>query len=514
MKFSENWLRTFVNPALSSAALADALTMAGLEVESREPVAPAFEGVVVGQVLEVEKHPRADRLHVCRVDVGSAESMQIVCGAANVAPGIKAPVALVGARLPEFAISRTSVRGVESSGMLCSAKELGLAGDSNGLLLLPEDAPVGADFRSYDELDDRIFTLKLTPNRADCLSLTGVARDVAAITATSLYLAHGAVVAPQIADALQVETEVNACPRYCGRVVRGIDMHAPTPAWMSRRLDRSGIRGINAVVDVTNYVMLELGQPLHAFDLAHIDRGIAVRYAGAGEKLALLNGQTLSLAPDMLVIADMSKPLALAGIMGGADSAVSDTTVDVFLESAFFDPQVIAGRTRRLGFSTESAHRFERGVDFAATGAALERATQLLIDNCGGQPGPLSGVSGKLPHRDPIRLRAGRVERVLGVPFPARKISPLLRRLHLSYVEHDGEFHVTPHSYRFDLEREEDLIEEIARIHGYDQLPANKPNSELSMLPAPEAVRSVDALKAILVAREYHEIVSYSFVDR
>ncbi|MBA2352653.1 MAG: phenylalanine--tRNA ligase subunit beta, partial [Burkholderiales bacterium] len=365
-----------------------------------------------------------------------------------------------------------------------------------------------------NELDDSIFTLKLTPNRADCLSLIGVARDVAAITTTSLYLAHGAVVAPQIADVLNVKAEADACPRYCGRIVRAIDMRAPTPAWMLRRLERSGIRGINAVVDVMNYVMLELGQPMHAFDLARIDRGIAVRYAGAGETLALLNGQTVALTSDMLVIADASKPLALAGIMGGADSAVSGTTADVFLESAFFNPQAIAGRTRRLGFATDSAHRFERGVDFAATGAALERATQLLIDVCGGKPGPVSAASGNLPRRDPVRLRAGRVERVLGVPFPARKISPLLRRLHLSFVEHDGEFHVTPHSYRFDLEREEDLIEEIARIHGYDRLPANKPHSELTMLPVPEAVRGVDGLKAQLVAREYHEIVSYSFVDQ
>ncbi|MEW6314307.1 MAG: phenylalanine--tRNA ligase subunit beta [Pseudomonadota bacterium] len=514
MQFSENWLRTWVNPPLSSGQLAHALTMAGLEVEALEAVAPAFSGVVVAQVLSVEKHSGADRLNVCRVDTGQGEPLQIVCGAANVAAGVKVPCALVGAQLPGMAIKQAKVRGVESFGMLCSAKELGLAEESEGLWLLPADAPVGTDFRAYRELDDQLFTLKLTPNRADCLGMAGIAREVAAISGAVLAPFSVAQAAMQIQDTLPLSIEAaDDCPLYCGRIVRGINAAAPTPEWMLRRLERSGVRAISAPVDITNYVMLELGQPLHAFDLAKLAGGIVVRHARAGEKLALLNEQTVELQPDVLVIADQDRPQALAGVMGGQDSAVTDATRDVFLESAFFAPQSVAGKARRYGFSTDSSHRFERGVDFAATRAALERATQLLLEICGGQAGPVSEVRGTLPQRAPVRLRPQRAMRVLGIALNSGEIAALLQRLRFEFTVEDGEFRVIPPSYRFDLAIEEDLIEELARIYGYDNIPAQPPRAAMAMLPAPETRRSKEALRAFLVGRDYQEVVTYSFVD-
>ncbi len=517
MKFSENWLRTLVNPLLSSDELAHVLTMAGLEVEAIESAAPAFDKVVVAEVLSVQKHPDADRLNVCQVNAGAAvggEALQIVCGAANVRAGVKVPCALVGAQLPGAAIKQVKVRGVESSGMLCSAKELGLSDTADGLLLLPGDAPTGADFRDYYALDDKLFTLKLTPNRADCLGLAGVAREVAAITSAKLDPLEIQPVHSETDDILVVQVEAaDACPLYCGRVIRGIRLDVPTPPWMTRRLERSGIRTINAVVDVTNYVMLEIGQPLHAFDLAKIAGAMHVRYAKSGEKLQLLNGENLVLQPDMLLIADAAKPLALAGIMGGSDSGVQQGTTDLFLESAFFSPEAIAGKSFRLGFSSDSAHRFERGVDFAATRNAMERATRLIVDICGGKAGPITEVKGKLPQRNPIRLRVERTRRVLGIDLDTSKATELLQRLQFNFTADDDVFQVTPPSYRFDLAIEEDLIEELARIYGYDHIPACLPHAALSMLPESELLHTPLQLRRILAARDYQEVINYPFVD-
>lgn len=516
MKFSENWLRTYVNPALDTDQLAHVLTMAGLEVEGLESVAPAFDKIVVAEVLSLEKHPNADRLNVCQVNVGAAEPLQIVCGAANVHAGARVPCALVGAELPGISIKQAKVRSVESFGMLCSAKELGLAEESSGLMLLPADAPVGTSIRSYLELDDHLFELKLTPNRSDCLGMLGVAREVAALTGSKLELEQDYVpVQVAVADKLEIKvSDSAACPRYCGRVMRGVNLAATTPGWMVRRLERSGVRGINAVVDITNYVMLELGQPLHAFDLAKLKGQIQVRFANPGEELLLLNQQNVKLDPDMLVIADESAVLALAGIMGGESSAVSDSTTDIFLESAFFDPDVIAGKSRRLGLSTDSSYRFERGVDFASTRAALERVSELIQQICGGDAGEILEVTGELPRREVIVLRAERARRVLGIDLGVETISSLLRRLNFSFTESDGKFNVTVPSYRFDLSIEVDLIEELARLHGYDHIPALPPNSTLSLLPQNESRQEVSKISQLLIARDYQEVVTYSFVDK
>ncbi len=514
MKFSENWLRTYVNPALSSEQLAHILTMGGLEVEALEPVAPLFEKVVVGEVTAMHKHPDADRLNVCQVAVGGNASLQIVCGASNVRVGIKAPCALVGANLPKLTIKQAKVRGTESFGMLCSEQELGLADDANGLLLLPSDAPVGASIREYLALDDKLFTLKLTPNRSDCLCLTGLAREVSALTAAPLSSPIMQPAAVHHQDGLAVAVQVStACPRYCGRIVRGVNAQAPVPDWMAQRLTRGGIRPISAVVDITNYVLLELGQPLHAFDLAKLHGGICVRMAQAGEPLQLLNNQAVTLESDMLVIADERHAVALAGIMGGADSAVDTTTQDVFLESAFFNPDVIAGRARRLGLATEASHRFERGVDFSGTRDSLERATQLLLDICGGTAGPITESIATLPERKPIKLRLSRIGKVLGLEFTQNAIATLLRSMQLLFQEENNDFWVTPPSYRFDLCIEEDLIEEVARLHSYDNIPAIAPHACLVMLPRTETARTTEQIRERLVARDYQEVVTYSFVE-
>lgn len=514
MKFSGNWLRTFVNPPLASRALADALTMSGVEVERVEPVAPAFDNVVVAEVLEVQKHPAADRLTVCRVGAGGAP-LQVVCGAPNVRAGIRVPLARIGARLPGIEIKQAKVRGVESNGMLCSARELGLADDASGLLLLPADAPPGADLREYLDLDDQLFTIKPTPNRGDCLSVFGFAREAAAVTGSALTPAPTAAVPAASSDRIEIALEDKmACPRYCGRIVRDVDARAATPRWMVQRLERSGLRSISAIVDVANYVMLELGQPLHAFDLARIDGAIRVRRGRSGEQLKLLNEQEIALDASLLVIADDRKPLALAGIMGGMESAVTPDTRDILLESAFFDPAAIAGKSRVLGFSSDSAYRFERGVDFAATVQAMERATRLVLDICGGKAGPACEATATLPERRPVCLRRARAQRLLGIELTAQQIADILCRLGFAFDAHGDEFQVTPPSYRFDFAIEEDLIEEVVRIHGYDKIPANPPVATAAMLPATETRISINALRGLMVARDYQEIVSYSFVDR
>ena len=515
MKFSENWLRTWINPELSSHDLSHALTMAGLEVEALESVSPVFTQVVVAEVLEVAKHPNADRLNVCLVNVGETAPISIVCGASNVTVGMKVPCARIGAELPSgLVIKQAKVRNIESYGMLCSAEELGLVGEGAGLLVLPDDAPIGRPLQEYLELCDTLFSVKLTPNRSDCLSIAGMAREVAAITSGTLNALKIDPVDSNLGESLVVHIDVpEACPLYCGRILRGINGAARTPPWMLRRLERSGLRSINAVVDVTNYVMIELGQPLHAFDLKSIAGSITVRYARAGEKLTLLNDQNIILQHSMLVIADEIQPLALAGIMGGAGSCVEIGSLDVFLESAFFVPDAIVGKARSLNIATDSSYRFERGVDFDMTRSALERATRLLLEICGGQVGAISEVRGKLPARDPIMLRTSRVKRVLGISLDVKKIAELFQRLQFKFELQDNVFYVTPPSFRFDLLLEVDLIEEIARLIGYDNILAEEPQTLVKMIPQSESQRSVSSLRQIIVARDYQETISYAFHD-
>jgi phenylalanyl-tRNA synthetase beta chain len=514
MKFSEHWLRTFVDPPLDTQALGHALAMGGLDVEQVEPVAPEFDHVVVGEVLSVERHPDADRLSVCAVNAGRAP-LTIVCGAPNVVPGMRVPTALAGARLPGIEIKVAKVRGVESHGMLCSARELGLSEDASGLLELPRDAAVGADVRAVLDLDDALITIKPTPNRGDCLGLTGIARDVAAITGAPFRPIEALPVSASIGDSLPIELAApDGCPRYCGRLVRGVNAAAATPRWILERLSRSGIRGVSAIVDITNYVMLELGQPLHAFDAAWIEGGICVRFARPGETLVLLNGTRLDLSGDFLVIADHRKPIALAGIMGGTGSAVSASTVDIFLESAYFDPAVIAGKSRVLGFGSDAAYRFERGVDFAGSRAALERATALVLDVCGGRAGPAGEACAALPQRKPVRLRVPRAERILGFPLVMEEAAAIFERLGFAHASSGSDLVVTPPSFRFDIAIEEDLIEEVARIHGYENIPAVAPQMRAAVLPAPEKRRDAAAVRRLLVARDYQEVINFSFVER
>ena len=514
MKFSEHWLRSLVDPPLDTAALCDALTMAGLEVEDVAAAAPAFSGVVVGRIEAVAKHPDADRLRVCAVDVGAAEPLSIVCGAPNAAAGMLVPCALDGAQLPgDLTIRRTKMRGVESQGMLCSARELGLSEDASGLLELPQGLAPGRDLRQALALDDALITIKLTPNRPDCLSMAGIAREVAAITGAPAALPS---IEPVRIDSdatrnVRIEDE-DACPRFASRVIEGIDARAPTPAWMKERIERSGIRSISAVVDITNYVMLELGQPLHAYDARLLDGDVVVRFARKGEKLTLLNGQTLDLEPDLLLVCDSAKPLGLAGIMGGEHSGIAGDTTTVFLEGAFWNPAVIQGKMRRLGFASDAGYRFERGVDFALGPAGVERATQLIVDICGGRAGPLSDLTGPLPPRKPVLLRSARVARLLGIALAPDAIADVFTRLALPFTRQGDDFVVTPPSYRFDIAIEEDLIEEVARIHGYDAIPTAPGTHLQQMLPAPECTRSAGSLRHHLAALDWQEVITFSFV--
>ncbi|MCC7136542.1 MAG: phenylalanine--tRNA ligase subunit beta [Nitrosomonas sp.] len=525
MRFSENWLRTFVDPLCSSDELAHTLTMAGLEVESMASIAPYFQQVVVAEVMSVQKHPNADRLSVCDVNVGEHTSgpLQIVCGASNVRSGMKTVCAMIGAQLPGLAIRRGNIREVESFGMLCSFAEIGLSDDTaTGIIDLPCDAPVGQDFRQYYTLDDHIFTLKLTPNRADCLGMYGIAREVAAITASPLVLVPPSPVPGQIADVLPIQIEVpDACPLYCGRVIKGIAPDQKIPLWMAQRLQRSGLREVNAVVDIVNYVLLETGQPMHAFDLDKIactdQRGISVRYAGKGEHLQLLNGIDLQLDSNMLIIADHKQPLALAGIMGGSESGVNRSqTHSIFLESAFFSPAAISGKSFELGFTSDAAHRFERGVDFSLTRTALERATALILEICGGVAGSVTEVRHEayLPQRFSIRVRLKRVNSVLGIRLGMEEIVDYFNRLKFDFTVEGDSFSIVPPAFRFDLAIEEDFIEEIARIHGYDRIPASAPKASLKILPEEETgLVPVERLRQILVARDYQEVINYAFVE-
>ncbi|HET6720037.1 MAG TPA: phenylalanine--tRNA ligase subunit beta [Rhodocyclaceae bacterium] len=515
MKFPESWLADFVELPLKGEALAHALTMAGLESEELLPVAPPFSGVVVAKVLSVTKHPDADRLNVCQVDVGDGSPRQIVCGAPNVAAGMVVPCALPGAVLPgDFKIKLAKVRGVESSGMLCSAKELGLTADADGLLSLDASLVPGADFRAALALDDVCHLLKLTPNRGDCLSILGVAREIGALT--------GAPVRVPAVPVVPVTSPVTrkillgapaACPRYLGRIVTDVDAKAPVPEWMRQRLERSGLRSISALVDITNYVMLELGQPLHAFDNAKLEGAVQARLAQPGDKLLLLNGQTIDVDSDVLVIADDVKALAMAGIMGGEDSGITLETRSLFLESAFFAPQAVAGRARRYGFGSDASHRFERGVDFAGARRALERATELVLQICGGNAAPVVEAVAELPQRNEVRLRLPRLAKVLGVALPAETVCAIFTRLGLASRMDGDSVWVTPSSARFDLEIEEDLIEEVARLYGYDNIPVVPPRAALSMLPQGEPGRSRGAIRGDMVDLGYQEVINFAFVE-
>ena len=514
MKFSEHWLRTLCNPPMATAALADTLTMGGLEVEEVAPAAPSFTHVVVARIDAIAPHPHADRLRVCTVDDGSAAALTIVCGAPNAAAGMTVACAREGASLPGgMVIGRATMRGVQSQGMLCSARELGIADDASGLLALPADWAPGTPLRDALDLDDALITLKITPNRADCLSVLGIARDVAALTGATLTppVLAAAPVTTEAAQRVVVEAR-DACPRFASRVIEGVDASAPTPRWMRERIERSGIRPISAIVDVTNYVMLELGQPLHAYDRRHLDGDVIVRFAREGERLTLLNGDVLALAPDLLLVCDAVKPLGLAGIMGGEHSGIGSDTTNVFLEGAFWQPDAIQGRMRKLGFSSDAGYRFERGVDFDLGPAAVERATGLIIDICGGRAGPLSDVKATLPARDPVRVRTARVGKLLGVAFDAATIARIFASLRFAFRRDGDDFTVTPPSFRFDLAIEEDFIEEIARIHGYDAIPASVGRHTQRMLADDETVRAPAVVKSRLIARGWQEIVTFSFV--
>jgi len=516
MKISQNWLHEWVNPQTDLDEFCATITMAGLEVDSIEPAAGEFTNIVVAKVAAVEKHPDADKLNVCKVNTGK-EELQIVCGASNVRVGLVVACATIGAVLPgNFKIKKSKLRGVESFGMLCSEKEMGLAEQADGLMELPDDAPIGTDIREYLQLNDTIIEVDLTPNRADCLSVAGVAREVATLYKSELKAVETQTTTVDIEDSFAVTVSATqACPRYTGRVVRDVNTQATTPLWMVEKLRRAGIRSLGPCVDVTNYVMLELGQPMHAFDLDVLKGGIQVRMASVGEKITLLDGKEICATENTLVIADDEKALALAGIMGGENSGVSDSTQHIFLESAHFNPLAIAGKAREYGLHTDSSHRFERGVDPELPLQALERATQLLTDICGGKAGPVvdQTSAADLPSRAPVQLRLNRVNRMLGIEFKAAEIESILTLLGMQ-LEKDGDsWMVTPPSFRFDIAIEADLIEEIIRIHGYNNIPRKLPTYQPTMKPLKEAEISLQRVKDILVERGYHEAISYSFVD-
>lgn len=518
MKISEQWLRDLLLVKDSTSELADRLTMAGLEVDGVEPAAPDFSGVLVGHVVACEPHPDADRLRVCRVDVGHGEPLEIVCGAPNAAVGLKAPVATVGGVLPgDFRIKKARLRGVASTGMLCSARELGLSDDAAGLMELPDDATPGADLRDYLGLSDHIIDVDLTPNRSDCLGMYGVAREVSALTGETFHMPEQQPVAATHDTAIPITLEApDACPRYVGRIIRGVDVRAETPLWMRERLRRVGIRSLGPVVDVTNYVMMELGQPMHAFDLATLTGGIRVRMADQGETLKLLNGETVTLNDDTLVIADDRRALAMAGVMGGDDSAVSDTTRDILLESAFFAPTAIAGRARGYGLHTDSSHRFERGVDPEGQVRAAERATELLLAIAGGDPGQVleAAESQRLPRPVTVHLRPERIALLLGASVPGEVVTGALERLGMTVSgASDGPWDVTVPTFRFDISIEADLIEEIARVWGYDRIPTRHPATPVRVTPATESRVSLARVRHALVDRGYQEAITYSFVE-
>ncbi|MBF8651892.1 phenylalanine--tRNA ligase subunit beta [Pseudomonas putida] len=518
MKFSEQWLRGWVNPQVSRAELVARLSMAGLEVDSVTPAAGQFSGIVVGEILATEQHPDADKLRVCQVSNGQ-ETFQVVCGAPNARPGIKIPFAMIGAELPgDFKIKKAKLRGVESFGMLCSAAELQISEENDGLLELASDAPVGEDIRQYLSLDDASIEIGLTPNRGDCLSIAGLARDVSALYDVPVTRPLVPAVAAAHDEVRPVEVHAPAaCPRYLGRVIRNVDLSKPTPLWMVERLRRSDVRSIDAAVDITNYVMLELGQPMHAFDLAEINGGIRVRMAEEGEKLVLLDGQEVALRADTLVIADHTRALAIAGVMGGEHSGVDTAkTRDLFLESAFFEPISVAGKARSYGLHTDASHRYERGVDSQLAREAMERATALLLEVVGGEAGPIvEAVSEQhLPRIAPVTLRADRIAQMLGMEMDPSQVEQLLNNLGLAtQADGAGQWTVNVPSHRFDISLEVDLIEELARLYGYNNLPVRYPQARLAPQARPETRGELPNLRRLLVARGYQEAITYSFID-
>ena len=521
MQFPESWLREFCDPPLTTQQLAELLTMSGMEVEELRPVAPPFSRVVVARVLEVSRHPNADRLNVCRVDAGTGETLNIVCGAPNVAPGLKVPCALVGAALPPaeeggapFQIKLGKLRGVESQGMLCSARELKLSEDHAGLMLLAEDAPVGTDLRAHLSLDDTLFTLKLTPNLGHCLSVFGIAREVAALTGAPLKSPPFAPAPVRHQARLPVTIEAtDLCGRFSGRIVRGVDTTARTPAWMVDRLARCGQRSVTALVDISNYVMFEYGRPSHIFDLDRIHDRLVVRWGRPGETLKLLNGNTIEVDGQVGLIADSQGVESLAGIMGGDATAVSDATRNVYVEAAFWWPEAVAGRSRRFNFSTDAGHRFERGVDPAGTVEHIERITRLILEICGGEAGPVDDQQPAMPQRAPVTLRVERAARVIGMPVTQAQCAGVFERLGLPFTQAPGRLTVTPPSWRFDLAIEEDLIEEVIRVLGYPGLPDTPPVAPVRALPQPEAKRGVHALRHAVAALDYQETINFSFVE-
>ena len=529
MQFSESWLRQYVNPSLDSDALSHAMTMAGLEVEERHSVAPVFTNIVVAQILSAEQHPDADRLRVCKVDAGTGQELQIVCGAPNARAGIKIPCALVGAELPPsepggkpFMIKVGKLRGVESQGMLCSGRELGLGEDHEGILELPADAPIGEDIRKYLDLDDQIFVIKLTPNKADCLSLMGMAREVSAITGAALCAPKWNPPAVSIQDKRKVTVESKElCGRFAGRVIRGVNPQAKTPDWIVKRLSRAGQRSISALVDLSNYAMLEMGQPTHVFDIDKLEGDIQVRWAKAGETLELLNGQIVTLVgPDSSgkmqeagVVADQKGPVALAGIMGGNHCAVSDDTKNIYVEAAYWLPSAIQGRARRFNFNTDAAHRFERGVDPQNTVHCLEYLSALILEVCGGQAGPVDDQTLNVPVRKSVRMRLARAQKVIGIPLTNEIVADIFKRLAFEFTQEGDVFIVTPPSYRFDIEIEEDLIEELARLYGFENIPDQPPLAPLKMSARAEAKRGIHLLRQRFALQGYQEAVNFGFTD-
>ncbi|MEQ8406845.1 MAG: phenylalanine--tRNA ligase subunit beta [Gammaproteobacteria bacterium] len=521
MIFSDSWLREWVDHELDVEPLVEALTMAGLEVDGTAPVANQFSGIIVAEVISVEPHPDADKLNVCQVNDGK-NTHQVVCGAPNVAAGMKAPFATIGAEIrmggdeeKPFKIKKAKLRGVESCGMLCSAEELGLEEKSDGLLALLSDAPIGTDIRDYLQLNDLAIELDLTPNRGDCLGIAGIAREVGVIARKPVQVPQVEPVAASIDDEFAVSiTADTECPRYLGRIIRGINPGAATPLWMKEKLRRSGVRSIDPVVDVTNYVLLELGQPMHAFDLAKLKGNINVRMAGADEELTLLDGKTVKLTSDTLVIADQDKAVAMAGVMGGEATAVSDATEDVFLECAFFAPLAIAGKARSYGMHTDASHRYERGVDYELQERAMERATQLLLDIVGGSAGPVTTAIGTLPEAGQINLKLSNVERILGISMLAEEIADIFERLGFTLLAQSAEqISIRVPSFRFDLAIEADLIEEIARIYGYNNIPKTNGLDSASLGKPKEGRLRLVALRDVLTAQGYQEAITYSFID-
>ncbi|MDN4501430.1 phenylalanine--tRNA ligase subunit beta [Alteromonadaceae bacterium BrNp21-10] len=517
MKFSEKWLREWVNPTLSSEQLAHQITMAGLEVDGVEPVAGEFSGVVVGEVVECGQHPDADKLQVTKINVGSEEFIDIVCGAPNCRQGLKVAVAMVGAVLPgNFKIKKAKLRGQPSFGMLCSASELQISEDSDGIIELPLDAPIGQDIREYLALDDSAIEVDLTPNRADCLGIKGLAREVGVLNDMSVIEPNIIAVPAAIADKLAIKLSApEACPRYLGRVIKGVNLGASSPLWLTEKLRRSGVRSIDPIVDVTNFVLIELGHPMHAFDLTKIEGDIDVRLATDKEKLVLLDGNEVELSTDTLVIADSKKALAMAGIFGGENSGVTETTQDIFLESAFFAPLAITGRARQYGLHTDASHRYERGVDPQLQRTAMERATQLLLDIVGGQAGEIVEAVAEefIPQPAQITLRESRLQRLLGVHIPSEQVDTILNRLGFTTIFADQQWHVTVPTYRFDISIEEDLIEEIARVYGYNNIPDQAPVANLHIANVQESDVALDQLKQTMVTLGYQEAITYSFVD-